>query len=1482
MMCRISTTMTSVAMGLIVGLLGAGEAKAVISNADYSAAPPFVSSVTNPNILLLLDNSGSMADPACDPSNCGVHANGSTTPVVRTYVNDTKYTGFFDSLKCYTYDATTGNTRFVEASTKASASISATCSSTQWDGNLLNWSSFRRFDALKKAMSGGDCVVTRAADGACPATGTPALKTVKAQSMFDTSSRGHVTFTIPSGAGNGYSGRIPTGATPGTPANINIHLRGGVDGMGGSFCIDNDSTAPSDTATSCSDGDSFAESQYQLRLAMSAEPTGVIQQIGSKARFGLFEFKGAGDGGRMLVGLGARQSINWSGSTVETFNNNTAAMLDALGESFPSTWTPLSESLYESARYIAQINSTFLTNAYVYPIAFSGASSNGVAFQATGAGSIGPAELPSVTGSETCPAGYITNACSRDPYFFSSNHTPAWASTSQVVGCCQTFVIIVTDGEPTQDTNIPSNLQDFAHAATHGQHCVGGSTTIHTANGTCNTNNATPPATLLAEHKTDYASSGSHYLDDVAYWMHTTDLRQTTIPQLTGVTGHDIPGMQNATVYSFFTFGSISGREILMQTAKMGAFTDSNGNGRPDLTSEYDKENNLTGSVVPDGVPDAYFESSNVDDLQDKMLATIASILRRSSSGSSVSVLATASTGEGALYQSYFYPTEQTNDVKWTGYTQALFIDTFGNMREDTVHDGHLDYKTDLIIKTRFDGTNVIVDKYIDTDGDGLPNDQNGDGKVTLTDCNPCGKLLSDILPIWEAGKQLALMPAANRQIFTWVDSNHDGVVNFSTEKVPFTIASESTLRPYLRASSSAEGTKIINFVLGCDTTTCAEQATTRDRRLQVPPGSGTMKVWKLGDIIHSTPTVVAAPRDRHDAVYGDQSYSAFLQKYYNRRQVVYVGGNDGMLHAFNAGYYHAGDDTDRPGHTALPNITEHGWFSTGPSDNSTGGVPLGDELWGYVPYELLPQLEFLSRADYQHTYYVDLPLKVADVRIFPDDGPTGVHPGGWGTILIGGFRMGGSCGACTAGTGAPPLTVNISGTNYTFYSSYFAMDVTNPDSPTLLWSFSRPDLGLATSLPAVVRVNPAGDAMTSNANAKWYMVVGSGPTGYDASVIQGAKLFVLDLLTGSLVGTPFPVGTFNSYVGDMTAFDKNLDYRHDAVYFGTVINDGSLPWRGKVYRLTMGTATSPTQWGISSGNTLVPTERIPTEMLDTFVSGAEMGPVSTAPAVTVDDAANVWVFVGSGRFESGTDKTDLSTQYFVGLKDFVMNAGCSQTNATSCIRNDLVDVSNATVCVVGVGSCGQTSGTNQVTGVTGATSFTGLIGLVQNKHGWVTQLLEPANPTGTPPRPVPYAIGERVVNSPTVFGGMVFFPTFTPSNDVCIASSGTSRLWALFYKTGSAYQEPIIGTAASGSNQNVNKYGSLGEGLAFGIVVHTGSGQDGGGAFGLLINMSQGNFGDCATCGSGGGAPSSNISVPVAIDPRSRFFSWTNMGPQP
>lgn len=480
---------------------------------------------------------------------------------------------------------------------------------------------------------------------------------------------------------------------------------------------------------------------------------------------------------------------------------------------------------------------------------------------------------------------------------------------------------------------------------------------------------------------------------------------------------------------------------------------------------------------------------------------------------------------------------------------------------------------------------------------------------------------------------------------------------------------------------------------------------------------------------------------------------------------------------------------------------------------------------------------------------------------------------------------MGGSCNACASGTGAPKMTVNISGTPRDFFSAYFVLDITNPEvAPKLLWSFAAPELGLTTSIPKVVRVNPTADSVVSNTNAKWYMVVGSGPTGYNGSVAQSARVYAVNLATGPGSGNslvqPFTVGSWSSFIGDIASYDRNVDFRTDAVYFGRVIHDGSLPWRGKLYRLTLGsTGTAPSliyggqvdasQWGIASAP-----NRVPTEILDTFTGSCapspctaptlELGPVVTAPSLAIDDVSKVWVFAGTGRYYSASDKTDTAQQYFVGVKDSVINLQCTQGTSTDCQNDDLLDVSSATVCVVGQGNCGQPAGTNQVTGVTGATSFTSLIALIQSKEGWYTSLPQ----SGT-------ANGERVLASPVVFGGIVFFPTFTPTNDIC-ASSGTSYLYTLYYKTGSAYSESIIGTSAgAGGVTNINGKMSLGEGLAFGGVVHNGSGADGGAPFKLCSNTSTGallcnetNVASGGDTGSGGGS---------SLDPRSRIISWLN-----
>jgi type IV pilus assembly protein PilY1 len=409
-------------------------------------------------------------------------------------------------------------------------------------------------------------------------------------------------------------------------------------------------------------------------------------------------------------------------------------------------------------------------------------------------------------------------------------------------------------------------------------------------------------------------------------------------------------------------------------------------------------------------------------------------------------------------------------------------------------------------------------------------------------------------------------------------------------------------------------------------------------------------------------------------------------------------------------------------------------------------------------------------------------------------------------------------------------MTVTIGGTARTFYSAYFVLDVTNPEvAPKLLWTFTDSGLGLTTSYPAVARMNPKTDASIDPTNEKWYVIFGSGPNGYQADLpaapAQTAKLYTVDLKYGPIVAaggsvTTMPIGTWRSFMGHVVTVDKDLDWRTDVAYSARTVHDGGLPWRGKLMRLRMGCSVSfcaPGTWGIANGAT-----RTPTEVIDTFWDAAtsstiEVGPSSAAPSVTLDDANLLWVFFGTGRYFGNADKVDNSIQRLYGIKDSVMNSACTETSTTNCWDNDLVDVSNAVICLI----CDAS--TNQVTDPTnpGVTSFNGsgtnsMIGLVQSKDGWRVTLPGPVTISN-----VNYA-SERSVVNPTLISGTVFFPTFTPTNDFC-ASDGRSYLYVLFYKTGTASTIPVVGTTTAGANTNVQTKVDLSIGLASSGTMHLG-----------------------------------------------------------
>ncbi len=950
---------------------------------------------------------------------------------------------------------------------------------------------------------------------------------------------------------------------------------------------------------------------------------------------------------------------------------------------------------------------------------------------------------------------------------------------------------------------------------------------------------------------------------------------------------------------TFTVTGSNAGllKDPLWYASKYGGFKDTDkvsttGYNLPDKTSEWDANG--------DGLPDTYFYAQNPLQLEGKLAAAFAAILNQTSSGTAASVLSSSTTGEGAIYQSYFYPTqfEAEREIKYTGYVQSLFVDTYGNFREDTVKDNRLVLTEDRIVVTRYDVLNdkLAVDVYVDANGDGKADstrDTNGDSILDTAFCddspNICDMALTAINPIWEGGRNLALMTPSSRKILTWVDLDNNKLVKnialptgaASEEYVLFDSTSLSKLTGYLNLSGAPAAytaANIVDFIRGTQVTGL------RDRTLTVKDSSGTpvSAVWKLGDSVYSTPVIVGAPRERYDLLYGDSSYTAFYSLYKNRRQVAYLGANDGMMHAFNVGFYNPGDDT-----TTSAKI-EHGWYSNTATVDGRG-VNIGDELWGFIPQELLPHLRWLADPTYTHVYFVDLKPKVTDVRIFTPDAD---HPGGWGTILIGGFRMGGSCGNCT--TQGTPMTFadnfdNVAGVDAarTFLSAYFVLDVTNPDKvPTLLWSFSDPTLGFTTSYPSVARVSPLGDLKTDNTNAQWLMVVGSGPTSYDGGVGQTAKIFAVNIKdrmisTAAGVVTMFdasgPGGSPpNSFVGDLVSFDRDLDWRTDVIYGGKVIN--AAPWEGKLIRLTTGCwapsspvcNTDPSLWGVPSGTVGV---QAPSEVLYQFMDGGgtkiTLGPLPNAVGVTIDQTGNTWVFAGSGRYytqTSGTgDKIDTSTQYLVGIKDSVMqgSGGCVGGDVTitgcrlsSTLSNELIDMSTATICQLGSGTCTGSGANQQVTNVPAMAAggtYVSLMSLVQSKRGWLTKLTVPAS-----------GPSERSAANPVLLGGIVFFPTFTPSGDVCVAA-GSSNLYGLYYVTGGAYSSPVLGM----TGQNINNKTGLGEGLATTVAIHLGAQGDGTSGSGSQTGVK--------ACSQSSTGAINCVNTGTASAVASHFLSWIN-----
>lgn len=933
---------------------------------------------------------------------------------------------------------------------------------------------------------------------------------------------------------------------------------------------------------------------------------------------------------------------------------------------------------------------------------------------------------------------------------------------------------------------------------------------------------------------------------DIKNKFHTTgdpDYYLDTPP--TGLWNDNAPLPDSS--YRTFTASSIGAgllQDPLWYSAKWGGFEDINNNGKPE-GAEWDKDG--------DGVPDTYFYVANPGRLEAQLNKAFADILSRTSSGTAASVISQSRSGEGAVYQSIFYPEYPSatgvTTLRWAGQVQSLFVDSRGNIREDSNNNQKLDLIDDKIIIFDSEKIFTIID--------------DGDSKVSDLEFNSKAPVLqTELKYIWTSTTWLNNIADSSvvvqrsfynstspyRYIITFADQNQNMIVDHdvdeqqsfawpSTEPTSGLVGTGTNYYEYLTLYPSFDDTPSSLDILRSNYPTAFKNVLNKlaERQVQFIRGKdlseetvdsyslnatrtrsyldGTItKTWRLGDIVFSTPTVVGRPAENYHLLYGDRTYESFLAKYKNRRQVVYTGANDGMLHAFNGGFY---------------NSTQKGFVKQLGNEID---FELGQELWAYVPYNLLPHLYWLTEQNYGnqlHVSYMDLKPKVFDARVFlKDDGTplnNSTHPDGWGTILVAGMRLGG--GAIRVDTDKTDGNNFDSGTDRTASSAYVIVDITNPEDPygpKVLAEINMPKLGFTTCYPTVM---PMTAADTTNAqNNKWYLVFGSGPadaTGKanpgnisPALSDQSGQLYVLDLntlisqkkivtLDGSTSTKQFKDGAHTffttenaSFIGDIITVDldigsanKTAQFKADAVYYGTIADDeenGSGIMRRLITSNTLPDSSGVVNW--NGGKILLDAQQ----------------PITAPASVAVDDQNRLWVYFGTGRFFNRTDIPQNGIMDFYGVREPIHNA----TGSLTWDPVSVSDLYNSTEITLTNGTCVDGNYDASCVGVLKNGSplngnwFT-LVSEVNAKDGWHYSMPNK---------------WERVLGQAAVLGGVTLFTSYTPSQDTC-EFEGTSDLWALYYKTGTPFYKPILKGGANVFATSV----SLGKGLAVTPNIHIG-----------------------------------------------------------
>lgn len=845
---------------------------------------------------------------------------------------------------------------------------------------------------------------------------------------------------------------------------------------------------------------------------------------------------------------------------------------------------------------------------------------------------------------------------------------------------------------------------------------------------------------------------------------------------------NDCESSDAAATESYFIGSSTADllEQPLFYAAKWGGFFDEGtvdatlGEPIPNLQLEWDVIINATGAYGSDGIPDNYYFAVNPAELKDQLEAVVRDILARTASGTAASVVTSTGAGEGALYQALYNPRYDTKsdsgnrNITWVGSLHGLFLDRFGELREDLVPSGEsigqltdddpivTIYYNQSLGKTMFQRYAVDVNTGRRSTAMGSPLE------------------IGELDPIWSAREQLGALTnltsnrssysavaSGGRFIFTGIDDDTSGWIE-QDEVVPFVATTfdksggtdNFRLLGFQDAAVDADVANLVNFIRGDETISgFRSRSIEYDGNLLNGP-----EPWLLGDIVHSSPTVLTKPTQGYDISFNDTTYANYRNAATDRRQVVFVGANDGMLHAFNSGFY---------------DPSTKGYLTT---NGTEVAHPLGSELWAYIPYNVLPHLQYLSDPSYPHVYYVDGQPQLYDVNDIWSAGSGITHTDGWGTILVVGMRFGG--GEIQIDPDSDPDA--DASDDLTLRSSYIVMDVTDPEvPPEIIGEINHADLGYTVSHPTLIKHrsrNATTGAYASPASNNWYLVWGSGPTGTTAAARKNAldhavsdktaKVFIYDLKNRSL--SVVDTGIANAFVGGVNAADWNRDYIDDAIYFGIVGGDEATP-TGQLMRGVL-------NW-TSSGALVAGSPMSISPLLD-----VNDQPFSAVPTVRKDSEGGFWVYSGTGRFYTVEDNLSTASQSYYGIKD--PDAATMGGSTTVYASSELVNTTDIQVYADGTvlrsGSTTFSLNTGQV-----VDSYMDIRQAVAEEQGWYFDL--------------PNTF-ERNVTKAAISDTSLVFTTYQPTGQAC-DSDGAGRLYAPHLLAGVPGPFAPLGTDSSSTS---------------------------------------------------------------------------------